>query len=159
MYRGSGVPQLVKPAWGSDLGKVITLPKPLKGKRKEEYEIVNKVYTNIRGTRISMPTKYRFKAEYEFGEVSSTIIDDIVDLHMGQFGVRLIPHSDFPFISYFVDVVKLTPQPLKGLITKNSLKIECIAVDYVYKIPTIDNMLGGMLMTHVGVLENQTLGV
>jgi hypothetical protein len=159
MYRGSGVPTIVRPQGNGYSGKTITFPMPLKGKRKEEYEIANKVYTNIRGKRIAMPTKYRFKAEYEFGEVTSSLIDDLVEIHIGHVGVKLIPHIDFPYINYLIDIVKLTPKPLKGLISKNSLSIECVTVDYVYKIPTIDNMLGGMLLSRVGVIGNANLGV
>jgi hypothetical protein len=155
MYRGVGLPQLVS----EELNKTITLPKPLKDKRKETFKDEKKVYTNINGKKIPMRSKFRFIGEYEFGLVTTDILDDVINLHVNQSVCKFIPHSDYPFINYHVVLKECTPEYFKGLVTRDSLKMKVESVDYVYKIPTLDNMIGGCLLTRVGVLNGSMINL
>tara|TARA_B100001250_G_scaffold363658_1_gene343143 strand:+ start:442 stop:909 length:468 start_codon:yes stop_codon:yes gene_type:complete len=155
MYRGTGKPQLVS----MELNKTITLPTPLKNKRKEEFKDEKKVYTNIRGTRIPMKSKFRFIGEYEFGEMSSNTIDDLVTLNVRQSVCKFIPHADTPYINYKVLLKEISPEYFGGNVYKDTMTMKVESVDYVYSIPTIDNMLKSTKTTHVGVYQENDNGL
>ena len=96
MYRGSGSPQLVS----DELTSTLTLPTPLKGRRKETFKDEKKTYTNINGSRLPQPSKFRFEGEYEFGLVDTYTIDAVVRIYNKQSVAKWVPHSDFPFINF-----------------------------------------------------------
>ena len=154
MYRGTGQPQLVS----EELTTTITLPRPLKGERKEIFKDEKKTYTNIQGKRLPQNSKFRFEGEYKFGVVTSQEIDEIVRVYNKQSICKWVPHSDFPYISFMVVLSEVNPTPFQGSINRDSLELKVEGVEYIYKIPTIDNMLGGMLITRVGVIHQENVG-
>lgn len=140
MYRGTGVPILVNS--GED--QSISLPRPVKGKRKEEFKIETKSYTTIFGKRLVGQTRYRFVGTYEFGEIDSQVISNIVDFLNNGTTVKWIPHSDFPMVNYTCRIIEASPDYFDGNVYKDTIKIKLESVDYVYEIPTLDNMLAGI---------------
>ena len=140
MYRGTGAPVCVN----TGTEQTVNLPRPLKGKRKEEYKIETKTFTNIFGKRIIGKTRYRFIGDYEFGKVSQNVIDNMASFLNDSTTIKWIPHSDFPFVNYHVRVIECNPEYFGGNIYVDTLKVKVESVDYVYEIPTIDNMLAGV---------------
>ena len=66
-------------------------------------------------------------------------------------------YSDFPFINFHVVLKEADPTYFNGLVYRDTLKLKVESVDCVYKIPTIDNMIAGMLLTRVGVVQQEVI--
>ena len=145
MYRGVGPPALV---WENT---VINLPKPKKGGRKERYEPLTKRYKNIDGEYIPGPQSWRFIGEYTFLKVAQNIIDTLIAIDNKTAVVKWIPHNDFPVIKYEV-FLELYSDTIDGIIYLDTVKIKVTSLKPVYKKPSIDNMIGGVLFTRIGVI-------
>tara|TARA_B110000444_G_C18846410_1_gene602326 strand:+ start:2849 stop:3322 length:474 start_codon:yes stop_codon:yes gene_type:complete len=135
--------------------QVLYLPTPDKGGRSEEYEDISDRYENINGELITTKPKWRFKAKYNFSSVVSTQIDILVSFNNKSNAVTLIPHKDFAMINYKVAINSVIISGRNGFINKDSLNIECESIEPIYKIPSLDNMLGCALPYRIGWQTNQ----
>ena len=131
----------------------IDLPRPVKGKRVEKFQDEKKVYTNIYGKRIPMVSEFRFIGEYEFGHVTTDIIDKVVSLYNSQSVCIWIPHKDFIMVNYQVVIKEINPTYLNGIVSRDTLIMKVESINLLRAIPTIDNMIKATLLTRVCALS------
>ena len=76
-----------------------------------------------------------------------------------MYSEKSIPKFDIKLPGHQVEEAfeDVTLTPFNGNIKRDSLKLKLESVDYVYKIPTIDNMVAGMLLTRVGVVQQEVI--
>jgi hypothetical protein len=139
MFRGTEPPKMVYDS------QVFNLPRPVKGGRKEEYEVLGKVYENIDGLKIAGEKKWRFKGAYEFPYNPTDnfkFVDAFVYAYNRTRTVKWVPHGDFIAIQYDVIIDKLSPEAHDGNVFFDKCIVEVSGVQPCYKIPSIDNMFG-----------------
>jgi len=148
-YRGVGNPVIIYN------GQRVDLPNPKKGGRKERYEPAWKTFENIDGVILTENLhKWRFVAEYEFGNVVQNVLDTLIEIYNKSIAVKLIPHSDITMVAYQVIIEEISPETIDGLINIDTVKIKIKSREMVNKIYTIDNMIGGILFTRVIKFKN-----
>jgi|GEM_PF-2627995 len=141
-YRGVGNPVIIYE------GQRVDLPSPKKGGRKETYEPAWKTYENIDGEILTGTNhKWRFVGEYEFGKVDQNVLDTLIEVYNKSIVVKLIPHSDVAIVAYRVIIEEINPDTIEGLINIDTVRIKVKSRELVSKIPTLDNMIGGILFT------------
>jgi len=148
MYRGSGPPAF---RWNKQLWQ---LPRVLRNERKEKFEPLSKVYENIDEELIPGDPRFRFQAEYKFAPMSSSLVDVLVTIYNRGGTIRWIPHSDFSVVAYDAIIEDISPEPKDGLSVIDQVHLKIKSKKPVKKIPTVDNMLGCVLLTRVCLINN-----
>lgn len=150
-YRGQGKPAIIYFHNNNpDNRQILYLPAPDKGGRTEEYEDISDRYENIGGNLITTTPKWRFKAEYNFSHITTTQIDKLIGFNNRTNKVVLVPHVDFPMVNYDVAINSVVISGKDGFITKDSLSVKCESIKPIYKVPSLDNMLGCALPYRIG---------
>lgn len=150
-YRGSKPPALVYFHNNDPENRqILYLPTPDKGGRVEEYEDISERYENISGNLITTTPKWRFKAEYNFTNITNTQIDKLISFNNKTNNVVLVPHIDFAMVNYNVAINSVVISGRNGFITNDALSVKCESIKPIYKVPSLDNMLGCALPYRIG---------
>ena len=169
-YRGTGAPQIRQRLIDGTINQhqMITLPRPIRGGRSENWINKTEVYENIDGELIAGVPKFRFEAEYEFGlvygnsgdstDVEGGLIDTLSGFYNDGISFNLVPHVDIMFVNYDVVVEELEIPKLDGIVFNNTLKVKFKGIKYVQAIPTIDNMLGCVFFWRVFGIDESYSG-
>jgi len=143
---GSSPPALV---WRRN---VYQFPSPSKGDDKNMYVPLGKVYENIDGERIKGKSSWRFEKTYTFPQLSASLYETITSIYNKGLDVIWIPHSDVPFIRYRVHIEELNLAPVNGLTWLDKVSFKVVGAQPTYKIPNLDNMIGGVFPFRIGVI-------
>ena len=145
-YRGQDAPALVY----FHNKQILYLPTPDKGGRTETYEDISDRYENIAGDVITTKPQWRFKAEYKFTNVTTGQIDKLIGFNNKTNNVVLVPHIDFAMVNYPVAINSVVVTGRNGFITNDALSVKCESISPIYKVPSLDNMIGCALPYRIG---------
>ncbi len=147
MYKGVGPPALV---WGNT---VLELPQPTKTS-DDEYKPETVYHKNILKEIIPGEQQWRYDNKYEFAKLPQNTLDTLLAINNRTSVVKWIPHIDFPTIRYDV-IIEVVPKNVKGLIHVDTATITVKGVFPIYKKPTIDNMITGVIPTRIGFIKGE----
>ncbi|MCF7801109.1 MAG: hypothetical protein K9N34_03730 [Candidatus Marinimicrobia bacterium] len=133
-------------------GNVFEFPVPGKGSDQPVYVPLGKVYENVDGERIRGQQSWRFEKEYVFPSLPGELYDVLVAVYNKGDEIAWVPHSDIPFIRYPVHIDSLNLLPVNGIVKVYRVKLKVVSVRPVKKIPSIDNMIGGIWPFRRGVI-------
>jgi len=134
-YKGTGAPK-----FGLDQTNY-TMPHPIKGGRTETYEIIQDIYENIKNTLIPTKKIFRWIAEYDFQNIPSATLTQLMLAHNRHTTIGWAPHADYDKLNFKVVIDEFDIYHVNGLIDIDGLRLKLRAIETISFIPNLDTMI------------------